>query len=298
MPGTAWILRSLLFVPGHRAELIEKAPRYGPDALILDLEDGVAPEAKPRARESVAAALARGLPPGVVVLLRVNGVDSGLLEEDLASALRPGVAAVCVPKCDTPEQVHAVDAHLQRHEDRWGVERGHTRLVPMIESAQGVLNASAIARSVDRVVALGFGAEDFTADLGVVRTREGAEVAYARAAVSLAAHAGRVEPLDGIYADFRDPAGLAADARAARALGYTGKMVIHPAQIDPVHAVFAPSPQEVEHAHRVLSAFARAQSLGEGIAVVDGAMVDRPVVLRAQRVLEIAARSRPGADRG
>ncbi len=298
MPGPPWILRSLLFVPGHRAELIEKAPGYGPDALILDLEDGVAPESKPRARRAVVAALERRLAPGLAIFLRVNAVGSGLLEEDLGAAFRPRVDAVCVPKCDTPEQVHAIDAHLERHEDRWGVARGHTKLVPMIESAQGVLNAPAIARSVARVVALGFGAEDFTADIGVVRTREGGEVGYGRAAVSLAAHAGRVEPLDGIYADFRDPAGLEADARAARALGYTGKMVIHPAQIDPVHAVFAPSPAEVEQARRVVSAFEHAQAHGEGIAVVDGAMVDRPVVLRAQRILKIAARPRSGADRG
>ena len=140
------------------------------------------------------------------------------------------------------------------------------------------------------MIAVGFGAEDFTADVGVARTREGAEVAHARAAVGLAAHAGRVEPLDGIYADFRDAAGLQADSRSARALGYTGKMLIHPAQIAPVHAVFAPSPAEVDHARRVVAAFEDAQARGEGIAVVDGAMVDRPVVLRATRILAIADR--------
>jgi len=143
---------------------------------------------------------------------------------------------------------------------------------------------------LEGVIAVGFGAEDFTADVGVARTREGAEVAHARAAVSLAAHAGRVEPLDGIYADFRDAAGLQADSRSARALGYTGKMLIHPAQIAPVHAVFAPSPAEVDHARRVVAAFEEAQARGEGIAVVDGAMVDRPVVLRAARILAIAGR--------
>jgi citrate lyase subunit beta/citryl-CoA lyase len=160
----------------------------------------------------------------------------------------------------------------------------------MIESAQGVLNAAAIGRGGDRVIALGFGAEDFTADIGVSHAREGGGVEYARAAVSLAAHAGRVEPLDGIYANFGDVAGLEADTRSARALGYTGKMVIHPAQIDPVHAVFAPSAAEVDHARRVVAAFENAQAVGEGVAVVDGAMVDRPVVLRAQRILAIAAR--------
>src|SRR5205807_2396383 len=166
--------------------MVEKAARYGADAVILDLEDGVAPDAKVRARQVVAAALERGFPEGLPVFVRVNGVESGLLEADLSAAFRPRVDALCVPKCDT--------------------------------------------------------------------------------------------------------AGLEADTRSARALGYTGKMLIHPAQIAPVHAVFAPSPAEVDHARRVVAAFEEAQARGEGIAVVDGAMVDRPVVLRAARILAIADR--------
>jgi citrate lyase subunit beta/citryl-CoA lyase len=290
MPGTPWILRSLLFVPGHRSDMAAKAARSGADAIILDLEDGVAPGAKGRARQEIATALERGFPDGLAVFVRVNAVLSGLLEEDLSVAFRPRVDGVCLPKCDTSEQAQALDAHLERLEDRWGVARGRTKLIPMIESARGVLNAAAIGRGGDRVIALGFGAEDFTADIGVAHAREGGGVEYARAAVSLAAHAGRVEPLDGIYANFRDVAGLEADTRSARALGYTGKMLIHPAQIDPVHAVFAPSAAEVEHARRVVAAFEDAEAVGEGVAVVDGAMVDRPVVLRAKRILAIAGR--------
>ncbi len=290
MPGAPWILRSLLFVPGNRPEMIEKAPRYGADAIILDLEDGVAPEAKGQARKIIAAALERGFPRELPVFVRINGMGSDLLEEDVAQALRPRVDGVCVPKCTAPDEVHAIDAHLQRFEDRSGVPRGRTWILPMIESARGVLSAAAIARCHGRVAAIGFGAEDFTADIGVTRTREGEEIAFARAAVGLAAHAGRVEALDGIYADFRDADGLHADTARARALGYTGKMVIHPGQIAPVHTAFAPSPAEVDHARRVVAAFDEAQSQGVGIVVVDGAMVDRPVVLRAQRVLAIAAR--------
>ena len=290
MSGAPWILRSLLFVPGNRPEMIEKAPRYGADAIILDLEDGVAPEAKGRARHVVAAALERGFPGERPVFVRVNGITSGLLEEDVAQALRPRVDGVCVPKCDAPDEVHAVDAHLQLFEDASGLPRGGMWILPMIESAQGVLNAAAIARCHGRVAALGFGAEDLTADMGVTRTREGEEIAFARAAVGLAAHAGHVEALDGIFADFRDAEGLSRDTARARTLGYTGKMAIHPAQVAPIHAAFAPSPAAVDHARRVVAAFQEAQTQGVGIVVVDGAMVDRPVVLRAQRVLEIAAR--------
>ncbi len=298
MAGAPWILRSLLFVPGDRADMIEKAPRYGADALILDLEDGVAPDARPRARQIIAATLEKGFPHGLPVFVRVNGMASGVLQEDLGTALRPRADAVCLPKCNAPEEIQAMDARLQLLEDRWAVGRGRLRVIPMIESARGVLNAAAIARCHNRVAAVGFGAEDFTADLGVTRTREGGEVGFARAAVSLAAHAAGVEPLDGIFADFRDAAGLQADTASARALGYTGKMVIHPTQIGTVHAAFAPSPGEVDHARRVLAAFEDAQTRGAGIAVVDGAMVDRPIVLRAQRILAIAARSHPGEARG
>lgn len=269
--------------------MIQKAARYGADALILDLEDGVAPEVKPRARQRVAAALETEFAEGLLVFVRVNGITSGLLEEDLDQALRPRVNAVCLPKVGSPEEIEAVDARLQALEDRWGVPRGRLRIIPTIESARGVLNVAAIARG-PRVAAVGFGAEDFTADLGVARTQEGGELYFARAAVSLAAHAAGVEPLDGIYADFRDLEGLRADTISARALGYTGKMVIHPTQIGTVHIAFAPSAADVDRARRIVAAFEEARARGTGIAVVDGAMVDRPVVLRAQRTLAIAAR--------
>jgi citrate lyase subunit beta / citryl-CoA lyase len=289
MTAAPWVLRSLLFVPGNRADMIQKAARYGADALILDLEDGVAPEAKPDARRHVAAALEAQFAEELAVFVRVNDLTSGLLDDDIGQALRPRVNAVCLPKAGSPEEVEALDARLQTLEDRWAMARGHLRIVPMIESARGVLNAPAIARG-PRVAAVGFGAEDYTADIGVARTREGGELHFARAAVSLAAHAAGVDPLDGIYADFRDVEGLRADTVSARALGYSGKMVIHPAQIETVHSAFAPSAEDVERARRIVAAFDEARARGTGIAVVDGAMVDRPVVLRAQRILEIAGR--------
>lgn len=257
--------------------------------MILDLEDGVAPEAKPYARQCVAAALEAQFAEELPVFVRVNGLASGLLDNDLGQALRPRANAVCLPKAGSPDEIDAVDARLLILEDRLSMPRGRLRIVPMIESASGVLNAAAIARG-PRVAAVGFGAEDYTADMGVARTREGGELHFARAAVSLAARAAGVEPLDGIYADFRDVEGLRADTISARALGYSGKMVIHPTQIETVHSAFAPSAEEVDRARRIVAAFEEARARGMGIAVVDGAMVDRPVVLRAQRILEIAGR--------
>jgi len=297
MPGAPWVLRSLLFVPGNRPDMIAKAGRYGADALILDLEDGVAPDEKARACQVIAGALEAGIPGSPIVFLRVNGSGSGLLARDLREAFRPGVAALCLPKCEIPEEIHMLDASLDAVESRHRVHHGSTRILPMIESARGVVQAAAIAGSHARVCGLGFGAEDYTADLGVVRTRQGAEIAYPRAAVSVAAHAAGVDAVDGIYADFRDADGLRADTGAARALGYTGKLLIHPAQVAPVHAAFAPEPGEVEQARKIVAAFEAAEAGGSGIVVVDGAMVDRPVVLRARRTLAIASRPAEGRER-
>jgi citrate lyase subunit beta/citryl-CoA lyase len=296
MTGTPWILRSLLFVPGDRGDMIAKAPGYGADAIILDLEDGVAPETKAEARRVIGRVLAELFPPRQVIFLRVNGVESGLLEQDLHEAFRPGIAGLCLPKCHSAEQVHSVDARLRVLEERYALPLGATRLLPMIEGARGVLNALRVGDAHARTWGLAFGAEDFTADIGVTRTRDGAEIGYARAAVSLAAHAAALEAVDGIFADFRDTSGLYADALVARGMGYTGKMVIHPAQIATVHAAFAPTQAEVDKARRVTMAFAEAQDRGLGVVVVDGAMVDRPVVLRAQRVLALAARVDPSAS--
>lgn len=285
MAGAAWVLRSLLFVPGNRPSMIAKARDLGMDAIILDLEDAVAPDEKAGARRGVADALAQGFPEPLVVIVRVNGLQSGLLDLDLREIVHQRLNAICLPKCDSPAAVRAADARLLLAEDRCGLPRGRLRLLPIIESARGVLDAGAIARASGRICAIAFGAEDFTADAGMRRTREGTELAWARAAVALAARAAGADPIDGIFADFRDETGLRADAGEARRLGYAGKMLIHPAQIGPVHAVFSPTLDEVEHARRVVAAFDEAREAGSGIAVVDGAMIDRPVALRAERVL-------------
>ena len=293
MADSPWVLRSLLFVPGHRREMIAKAAAAGADAVILDLEDGVAPAEKAAARRTIAAALDGPLPDDLVVLVRVNSTGSGLLDGDLRDAARARMDGVCLPKCDTPADVQAVVARLLAVEDRLGLPRRRLRILALVETARGVLNAPAIARESPRVWGVVFGAEDFTADAGLPRTREGGELAAARTAVGLAAHAAGVEAIDGIFADFRDEQGLVADTAEARRLGYTGKTVIHPAQIAPVHRAFAPAPDEIAKARRIVDAFEQATAAGSGIVVVDGAMVDRPVAVRAQRVLARAGRAAP-----
>jgi citrate lyase beta subunit len=296
MADTGWILRSLLFVPGHRRDMVPKAAASGADAVILDLEDAVAPRDKPAARRVVGEALEgplAGASSGLVIFLRVNGFSSGLVDDDLHAAARPRLDGVCLPKCESPADAHAMAARLLVTEDRLGIPRGRLQMLALVETAQGVLTAAAIARASPRVYGMIFGAEDFTADAGLTRTRAGAELAAARTAVSVAAHAAGVEPIDGIFADFRDEAGLVADTAEARRLGYTGKTLIHPAQVAAVHRVLAPASEEVAKARRIVDAFERATDAESGVVVVDGAMVDRPVVLRAQRLIARAERAGP-----
>ena len=255
--------------------------------MIYDLEDAVPPEGRNAARAKVGAALdaANGGPRRYV---RIHGAGHGAMENDLRAVVRPGLEGLVLPKVDRPEDVLSVDRALTERESGAGVLPGSIRLAAMIESAVGLVQAPAIAASSPRLVALMFGAEDFAVDLGLFSFREGGLMSYARAALVVAAASARLEAVDKVYVDFRDPDGLAKETEAARELGFSGKTLIHPAQIETVHRVFRPTQDEVESARRVVEAFEAAP--GEGTMAVGGRMVDLPVVKRAQWIL----RSAPG----
>jgi citrate lyase subunit beta/citryl-CoA lyase len=270
----------MLFVPASRPKLVEKARSLAAPAVILDLEDGVGAGEKELARAVLASALSRGWPPRPTLFVRVNGPSTGLFVDDLRAVATLGAFGVCVPKCETAADVLAAEAELLAAGAPAAV-----RLLPFVESPLGILNAHAIARASDRVVAIALGAEDLAAAMSLRRTKEGAELAYFRAAVATAAHAAGVVPIDAVFIDFHDPEGLERDAAAGRALGFGGKQIIHPSQIEPVARAYAPSPAEIERARRVVEAFEAAAREGAGVVVVDGRMVDRPVVLQARRIL-------------
>jgi len=257
-------LRSLLFVPAHDARKIEKSRELRPDAVVVDLEDAVEPGAKDRARSALAALPAH---PSALVLVRVNGPRSADFERDLEAAR--GAAGIVVPKCESAADVARAAV-------------GSARLIPMIESAAGILAAPGIARASERVVALAFGAEDYCADMGIRRTSGGDELAPARAAIAHAARAAGRDAIDGAFMDLADEAGLLADAARARAMGFSGKLLIHPRQIEPVHRAFAPDERDLDWARKVLEAF---EAAGGGLVVVDGRLVDAPVAAQARRIL-------------
>ena len=282
------VLRSLLFVPGNRGNMLQKATGSSPDAYIPDLEDSVPAEEKTEARNVTASHLGHLAQAGPRVIPRVNSLDTGLLEEDLAAVVGPHVYGVSVGKISTPADVAAVEGVLESLEARAGLQRGRVKLVPWIETALAIVKAYDICTASSRIVGVAFGAEDLTHDMGIERREDDAEVGHARNVMCVAARAAGVLALDTPYFGFRDPEGLERNARASRSIGFKGKFAIHPAQVDIINAAFSPSAAEVAHARRVVEAFEEAERQGRGSTSLDDRVVDVPVVKRARDLLELA----------
>lgn len=279
------MLRSLLFVPVLRERFVEKAPESGADAIILDLEDSIAPGEKTQARAALPAALAQVSARHPQVIVRVNGLDTGLLEQDLDAAVAPRLAAISLSKANGPDTVRQVDAYLTLLERVRDLPLGGIRLLLWIESAKGVMAVEQSLAASPRVLAACFGAEDYTADLGILRSEGMAEVAWARTRMAVACHAAGVLALDTPAAEFRDLTKPRAEAAFARSIGYRGKHCIHPDQVAVCNDVFGLSGAEATWANRVVAVYEEGERAGLGAVALDGAMVDRPVYLRALRLL-------------
>jgi citrate lyase subunit beta / citryl-CoA lyase len=275
-------LRSLLTAPASRPDLMAKAPRAEPDGVFLDLEDGVPRNAKEAARGNARAAavdIAREHPRSQV-FVRVNGIGTPWFDGDFAEALVPEIAGVIVPKLESRADVETVAKAAARA----GLDG--LPVVAGIESACGVAQVDEVLWGPVRWCY--FGAEDFVADMGGVRTAGNQEVLYARSRVALAARIADVHALDQIVAEFRDDARYVTDAREGRALGFRGKLCIHPAQVALAHQVFTPSADEVDRARRLLAAYEEAAARGEATLDFEGEMVDEPMARRARSVLAAA----------
>lgn len=282
-------IRNPIFVPGNRRSMLEKAAGFATDAVVADLEDSVPVTEKPAARDLVAEMVPELAKAGQRVMVRVNSLNTGLAEDDIAAAVHPGVFAVSVGKVTSTDEISAYSSLLDASEKRAGVPAGHTNLVLWIETAAAVQHAYDIACASERITAITFGAEDYTRDVGIRRTATGEEVRIPRSLVALAAHAAGVTPLDTPYVNFRDTEGLESDIAEAAQLGFKGKFAIHPAQLGPIQRLFGPQPDEIEYARRVLAAWDAASAEGRGSLDLDGAMVDVPVVERSRNTLAEAA---------
>lgn len=282
------LMRSWLFVPGNRPRMIQKAPTLGADVIVYDLEDALPSAEKATGRRLVAEAL-EAPPGGSLRYVRVEA-DPGRGLEDARAMVRPGLDGLVLPKVSEVSHLQQTDAALGALEAGAGMEPGSVRILAMIESARGLLEAPAIAAACPRMVGLFFGAEDFTLDLGVFASDEEGpdEMLYARSAVAVAAAGRGLVAVDRIVPEFRTLEPLAADSRRARRLGFGGKGVIHPRQIACVHQAFAPSEKQVEKARQVIRDFEEAHREGAGTIQVDGKMVDRPIVEKARRLIRMA----------
>jgi citrate lyase subunit beta / citryl-CoA lyase len=265
------LCRSVLYSPASRIDRVRKALAAGAaDIVVADLEDGTAPDAKPEAREAVAALLRETTTSRTRLAVRINAYPSAAARSDLDALSGRPVGLLVVPKVESASSLSELGALL----DAAGVD---APFLAQVETARGLLEAHHTAAH-PRVVGLIFGAEDYAASIGAIRSPEGLEVLYARSHIVACAAAAGKPAIDQIWPDYKDTAGLARDARFGASLGYDGKQLIHPDQIGPTHAAFAPSAQEVDRAQRV-------------VTVVDGRMIDRPLVEQARRVLRRAQRT-------
>ncbi len=280
--------RAMLFMPGDSMRKIEKAIGLGVDCIVMDLEDGVAFSQKEEARRTIVQVLQTLDFGRTERLIRINPVGSELFEADLRATIAAGPDGYVLPKVDFAEQVQVVAEFLSLEEKARGRRAGGIRLLPIVETALGVMNVREIALADDRVDALVFGAEDLAGDMGAQRTPEGWEIFYARSAVVTAAKAYRLQAIDMVYFDLNDLAGFEAECRSGRQMAYDGKMAIHPRQVEIAQRVFAPSAEEIERALRVIQAHEEAQAAGLGAFALDGRMVDMPVVRAAENTMRRA----------
>lgn len=283
--------RSWMFVPGHRQRMIDKALGLNADAIMLDIEDGVAPNEKDAARKLIAEALGKErTPDSPARFVRINAIGHARMGSDMEAVLRPGLEGLVLPKVETAEEVLKVERILAQREAQAKIQPGGVKLLIAIESPRGLLNAPSIASCSPRVVGLMFGAEDFGRELGLPTFREGEarDMLYARSALVVAAASAHVQAVDGVWVDLKDTEGLVGFARQSRRLGFTAMSLIHPSQIDPINSTFSPTPEEIDYAQQVVKAFEEANARGDGSIAFGGQLIDRPIVERARRTLEMA----------
>ena len=274
--------RSALYMPGSNPRALEKARSLPADSLILDLEDAVAPAEKKTARELVCAALSAGGFGPRELIVRVNGLDTEWGADDLAAAATSSADAVLIPKVESAEMIHAVERALTEHGNQTA------KIWAMMETPLGMLNAQEIAASSERLTCFVLGTNDLVKDLGASHTNARTPIITALGLCMLAGRAYGLTVLDGVYNAFRDAEGLRASCLQGREMGFDGKTLIHPLQLEAANEVFSPSPEDLEMARKYVDAFADAEAAGKGVAVVDGRIVENLHVEMAKKQLAIA----------
>ena len=280
--------RTSLYASGATPVNMIQSVFYNEDVLVYDLEDSVPASEKDSARFLVYQMLKEHRPHDKYVTIRVNGLYTEYFEDDLQASVRANPDCIRVPKVEYASEVQQISKRIAAIEEQVGLEVGKIELVCNIESYLGVLNAREIASADPRVVALSVAAEDLTASMKAQRTKKGLEVFYARNAILLACRAAGIDAIDVVFSDINDIEGLREDTQLARNLGFDGKTVVHPRQIDVVNSYFTPGEKEIRHALRVLDAIESGKREGKGAVSLDGSMIDKPIELRARTTLALA----------
>ncbi|PWC10437.1 citrate (pro-3S)-lyase subunit beta [Brenneria roseae subsp. americana] len=282
--------RSMLFLPGANAAMLSNAFIYKPDSIMFDLEDAVSLREKDTARLLVFHALQHPMYRDIETVVRINQLSTpfGLL--DLEAAVRGGADVIRLPKTDSTDDVDELEHHLVRIEKACGREVGSTRIMAAIESAVGVINAVSIARSSERMIGIALAAFDYVMDMQTERG-DGTELFYARCAVLHAARAAGIDAFDVVYSNVNDDAGFLREVELIRKLGFNGKSLINPRQIELLHNAYAPTQDEVDYSHLVINAAEEGERAGLGVISLNGKMIDGPIINHARVVLERAQAS-------
>jgi citrate lyase subunit beta/citryl-CoA lyase len=282
------VMRSVFYVPANKEDLIAKIPNIPADVITLDIEDSVPPAEKQKARELTRKNLKFAASNGADVYVRVNNWETGMTNDDCEAVVYEGLTAICLAKCGGPDNVKRLDWKLEELEQRRGLKAGSIQIQLLIETAKGMMNVYESALASKRVNSLIFGAVDYTTDMRVTLNQPiGEEQKWARALVACAARAAGIVAIDCPYLGFKDTEGFEKDTAWGRQLGFEGRMLIHPSQIEPSHRIYTPAPDRVEWAKAIVEVF-ETEGIAKGSAAVSykGKMVDTPVYIGAKRILE------------
>lgn len=280
----------MMFVPGNNPAMMQDAYIYKPDSIMLDLEDSVSMAEKDTARLLVHNALKSIDYGNTEMVVRINPLNTPYGKKDIEAVVKAGVHVIRMPKTETAEEVIEVEREIERVEEELGCV-GRTQIMAAIESALGVVNAYAIATASKRMMGIALGAEDYCANLKTQRSKEGAELQLARETIVVAARAAGIDALDTVYSNLNDMDTFRREVEYIKTLGFDGKSIINPRQIEVVNEVFTPTQKDIDKARTIIAAIKEAEKKGSGVIAVNGKMIDKPVVIRAQRTIELALAS-------
>ncbi|MBE9912007.1 MULTISPECIES: citrate (pro-3S)-lyase subunit beta [Enterococcus] len=279
--------RTMMFVPGANAAMLRDAPLYGADSLMFDLEDAVSLKEKDSARLLVHMALKTFDYSKVETVVRINALTAGG-DQDIEAMVLAGIDVIRLPKTETAQDIIEVDQVITSVEETYQIPMGTTKMMAAIESAEGVLNAREIAKASKRLVGIALGAEDYVTNMKTQRYPDGQELSFARNMILHSARAAGIAAIDTVYSDVENLEGFQTEVRLIKQLGFDGKSVINPRQIPLVHAIYEPTEKEIQAAKEVIWGIQEAEAKGSGVISVNGKMVDKPIVERAERVIALA----------